>query len=146
MRRIVFALVAAVVGSTCSGASDTPATLATELAVADSPEMGRYLTDASGRAVYARSGDAAHACDETCAEQWPPVPGAGSRPEPREPAIQQELIGVIERSDGTMQLTYAGLGLHYRGRSDPAKPPDRVVRDQWGSWSLLFPHGARMVP
>jgi predicted lipoprotein with Yx(FWY)xxD motif len=146
MRRLVFALVAALAGTACTGSPETPATVATELAVADSPEMGRYLTDASGRAVYALSAEAAGTCDTACAQQWPPVPGGHSRPEPKEPAIQQELVGVVERSDGTMQLTYAGLALHYRGRPEPDKPPDRYVRDQWGSWSLLFPHGARMVP
>ena len=143
-----FALLASVlyplVLTSCTAAPD-PNPTATELAVGSSPELGRYLTDLSGRAVYALPAELAEGCDDACAAQWPPVPGGKIPGEPKEPAIQQELIGVLERSSGP-QLSYGGQALHYRGRTEATDPPERSVKDEWGTWSLLFPHGERMVP
>jgi predicted lipoprotein with Yx(FWY)xxD motif len=114
------------------------------LSVDASDELGRFVTDHGGRAVYARLGD--DPCVGPCASAWPPVPGSEAPIAPSEPAIQQELVGSILRDDGWRQLTYATHPLHYRGPSERPGAPERAVTDEYGTWSLVFPHGELMAP
>jgi predicted lipoprotein with Yx(FWY)xxD motif len=118
----------------------------TRLGVADAPDVGRYLTDANGRAVYTLAGDAKResSCYEACRAAWLPVPGANPPAQSTEPAIQPELVGATARRDGITQLTYNGHALYFRQSSPSTGTPERVVRDQFGTWSLLFPHGEPM--
>ena len=126
--------------------SETPETTAhgTVLAVADSPEIGRYLTDAAGRALYVRAADgkSKSTCYDNCAEIWRAAPGSNAPPRSEEPAIQQELVGTVPRRNGAVQITYAGRPLYYAPEGAPLQ---RSITDQWGSWSLVFPHGEPMV-
>ena len=115
------------------------------LGVANSEDIGRYVTDERGRAVYTlvSGGKDVNACDGACAETWAPLPGADRPAESTEAAIQHALVGATLRRDGRLQLTYSGYPLHY-GRATAAPQP--TVADQWGRWSLLFPHGEPMTP
>ena len=135
----------------CGGACTRPASTpqaGVRLAVADSPELGRYLTDAARRPVYVRvaSGPDAAKCDDECAAVWPPVASPQPPAQSDEPAVQQELVATTIAHDGSVQLTYAKRPLHYRARPDVPAGPERSVTDQWGRWSLVFPHGEPMVP
>lgn len=127
--------------------ADRGAASGTRLAVAESPEIGRYLTDASGRALYAllSDGKGESGCYDACAVDWPPVPGADPPVESTEPAVQPELVATLARRDGVRQLTYAGHALYFRQGSAPSGAPDRVLTDRHGRWSLLFPHGEPMA-
>jgi predicted lipoprotein with Yx(FWY)xxD motif len=118
----------------------------TELAVANSPELGRYVTDGQGRALYVFSGDqrAESRCYDGCAVAWAPVPPMQSR-ESAEPAIQSDLIGSASRREGTSQTTYGGRPLYARSATG-GEPLQRSITDQFGSWSLVFPHGEPFVP
>jgi predicted lipoprotein with Yx(FWY)xxD motif len=130
----------------CRAAPDA-ARAPTVLAVADSPDIGRYVTDASGRAVYTRSGPPTEqvSCDAACRDVWTPVPGAEHSPESPEPAIQTELVGAIRGDDG-WQATYGRHPLFFRADAATDTPPPRRIADQWGVWVLLFPHGVPMPP
>ena len=145
--RIANALLLAVALISCKGpGGDPPPATGTPLGVRDSPELGRYLTDAAGRPVYVSHADRGPAsmCNDACAAEWPAVPGAGKPVESAEPAIQQNLVGSTRRSDGGVQLTYAGHPLYYK-RERPAEQLAPSLTDQWGTWSLVFPHGEPMV-
>jgi predicted lipoprotein with Yx(FWY)xxD motif len=75
--------------------------------------LGRVLVDAHGKTLYMWAHDkgAKSTCNGDCAEYWPPllthgspVAGAGAH---------ASLLGVSRRSDGRVQVTYAGHPLYY---------------------------------
>jgi predicted lipoprotein with Yx(FWY)xxD motif len=75
--------------------------------------LGRVLVDAHGKTLYMWAHDktSKSTCNGDCAEYWPPLithgspmAGAGAR---------ASLLGSSRRSDGRMQVTYAGHPLYY---------------------------------
>jgi predicted lipoprotein with Yx(FWY)xxD motif len=75
--------------------------------------LGRVLVDAHGKTLYmwAHDKSARSTCNGDCAAYWPPLitrgapmAGAGAR---------GNLLGSSRRSDGRMQVTYAGHPLYY---------------------------------
>ena len=141
---VFLATLAAGCGTGNSQTADRPGT---PLAVANSDDIGRYVSDANGRPVYSRVADEKNlsGCYDACAAAWPPVPGSDPVTPSAEPAIQPELLGSTSRADGIRQLTYAGLPLYFSARAESGMVA-RSLTDQWGTWSLVFPHGERMVP
>lgn len=83
--------------------------------VQEHPELGRYLTDSRGRAVYLfladEQGANRSACHGPCATAWPPVLTEGA-PVAGEGA-RERLLGTIQRADGQTQVTYNGWPLYY---------------------------------
>ena len=81
-----------------------------------STAVGVALVDARGRVLYTRSIDVSHksTCYGSCAAAWPPFltsskPLAGS-------GVKQALLGTTRRTNGTLQVTYAGHPLYYDGQ------------------------------
>jgi predicted lipoprotein with Yx(FWY)xxD motif len=75
--------------------------------------LGRVLVDARGKTLYMWAHDktAKSTCNGDCAEYWPPLITHGS-PNARAGA-RANLLGTSRRSDGRMQVTYAGHPLYY---------------------------------
>jgi predicted lipoprotein with Yx(FWY)xxD motif len=75
--------------------------------------LGQILVDAQGRTLYLFQKDTgpASTCNGSCASYWPPVPVTG-QPQASGKAAATS-IGVVSRSDGKRQLTYAGHPLYY---------------------------------
>ena len=78
-----------------------------------STSLGRVLVDAHGKTLYVWAHDKTRksTCNGDCAEYWPPLltsgqPRAGS-------GARASLLGVSRRSDGRIQVTYAGHPLYY---------------------------------
>jgi predicted lipoprotein with Yx(FWY)xxD motif len=75
---------------------------------------GKVLVDSEGLTLYyfekdTKGGDAS-TCSGACAEAWPPLTTEGA---PKaEGGAESSLLGTIERSDGTTQVTYAGWPLY----------------------------------
>ncbi|POX53122.1 hypothetical protein C3489_16440 [Streptomyces sp. Ru71] len=113
-----------------------------KLAVTDNAELGKVLTDGSGRTLYRFDEDTAEpsksTCDGDCAKAWPPVPAddvtAGAGIEPSE-------LGEVTRADGTKQLTIGGWPA-YRYAKDTAAGE---VKGQGvkGKWFALAPDGKK---
>ena len=78
------------------------------------PVLGDILTDAQGNTLYRFTKDTVNVnsvCYNRCATVWPPLlttslPIAG-------PGVDGNLLGVLERSDGTRQVMYNGIPLYY---------------------------------
>jgi len=75
--------------------------------------LGRVLVDAHGKTLYIWAHDkgARSTCNGDCAEYWPPLltrgrPAAGT-------GARAALLGTSRRSDGQIQVTYAGHPLYY---------------------------------
>jgi predicted lipoprotein with Yx(FWY)xxD motif len=114
-------------------------------------KLGRILVDAHGKTLYMWGHDkgAKSTCYGDCAEYWPPLI-TRSRPSARGGA-QAGLLGTSRRSDGRLQVTYAGRPLYYfvqdakpgqtkgegltgfGGRWDPLSATGKAVRKGSGS-------------
>jgi predicted lipoprotein with Yx(FWY)xxD motif len=104
--------------------------------------LGSVLVDASGMTLYTFKRDAGgtSACYGTCAATWPPLllsgklrAGAG---------LRSSLLGTVQRTDGTTQVTYAGRPLYHFARD--AKAGDTNGQGFLNLWYVLDPGGAQV--
>jgi predicted lipoprotein with Yx(FWY)xxD motif len=114
------------------------------IATASVPSVGRYLTDARGRALYIFEKDHANSssCTGACATAWPPFVGTATT---TDSSVSAAKIGTITRSDQTKQTTYAGMPLYYY--HDDAGPGDIKGQDKdefGGDWYLVSPAGKKI--
>ncbi|MEZ4425961.1 MAG: hypothetical protein R3E98_21375 [Gemmatimonadota bacterium] len=119
---------------------------AATLGVARHDELGAYLTDGEGRALYLFKSDTAgqSTCFDRCADVWPPLLTDGMA-EATDDALQSSLIGTLRRPDGTMQVTYGGWPLYYYEQD--RGPGDIQGQDIMGfgaEWYLIGPDGAEV--
>ena len=139
---LLFVLVAAgsVVGvaSAANQANAAPqSTLTTR-----SSAYGTILFDGRGRALYAFTRDprGRSVCSGACAAAWPPYivksrPAAGR-------GVRASLLGTTRRSDGKLQVTYAGRPLYYYVRDIRAgQVTCQNVFGFGGLWLVMRPNG-----
>jgi predicted lipoprotein with Yx(FWY)xxD motif len=118
MRRIAIGVAIMMLVTACStsDAGDETTTTAPPasdpvptLDVADS-SLGEIVVDADGATLYVFVPDAggASTCYDQCEENWPPLVGAVQAGE----GIDASLLGTTERTDGSVQVTYAGWPLY----------------------------------
>ena len=120
---------------------------AAALMVAETAEYGPHLTDAGGRALYLLEADTpgASTCYDACAEVWPPFVAPQGTPTAGDAAVQSDLIGTLQRRDGTMQITYNGHPLyHYSRDPGPGQVTGQDYTDEWGEWYLVTPAGEEL--
>jgi predicted lipoprotein with Yx(FWY)xxD motif len=142
-------LLAAACGGTTSTAtaspSPSPAATGTTIAVATNAKLGQILVDGKGMTVYLFVADTgtASTCYTSCAQVWPPVlttgaPQAGT-------GAQASLLGTTTRSDGTVEVTYAGHPLYYFLKDKVADDTTGQGVNGFGAlWWVLSPSGAAM--
>lgn len=102
---------------------------------------GTHLTDGNGRSLYLFSGDSAgrSACDGACAKKWPPLTGSAAT---ADSSVNQDLVGMLQRSDGGHQVTYAGHPLYYSTADrSPGTTDGQGVTAFGGKWQLVGPDG-----
>ena len=102
---------------------------------------GIALTDRHGFALYRFTHDTqpASTCYGACAVAWPPylVPG-GLAPG----SADGGLAGTIRRTDGRLQVTYAGHPLYYYdGDRQPGEVLCQGVTEFGGGWYVVAPSG-----
>lgn len=110
-------------------------------------EFGDYLTDGRMRALYmftadeqgTDDSDPVSNCSDGCLEAWPPLTIEG---EPQVgPAAEPDMVGELERDDGTTQVTYNGWPLYYYAEDEPGDTSGHDVEGGGGEWYLLNPQG-----
>jgi predicted lipoprotein with Yx(FWY)xxD motif len=140
MRVLALLLVAAaalVVAGTPMAAEQAAPTLTVH-----SSGFGRVLFDGRGFVLYAFGKDSSgrSACSGACAKSWPPyvVKGAlraGS-------GVKASLVGIIRRSNGFRQVTYAGRPLYfYIGDTKAGQIRCQNVSEFGGLWLVVRPTG-----
>jgi predicted lipoprotein with Yx(FWY)xxD motif len=146
--RSVIVLVASVslaVGVSAAVGATHAAARAATVKTGNSP-LGRIIVDSRGRTLYLFQKDSRRrsACAGACATYWPPLlthgkPTAGA-------GLTRALLGVIRRSDGTRQVTYAGHPL-YRFALDtkPGQTNGEGSQDFGGAWDALSASGKAIV-
>jgi predicted lipoprotein with Yx(FWY)xxD motif len=107
-----------------------------------SVSAGKYLTGASGRALYIWVADpkGKSSCAGTCAKVWPPLT-TGSMPKVTGGVTAAD-ITLISRSDGTKQVAYHGRPLYYYAGDTRAGMISGNGSKQFGAyWWLISPAG-----
>ncbi|MGW4464934.1 hypothetical protein [Micromonospora sp. NPDC004704] len=109
-----------------------------------SAQIGAYVADGRGRTLYRFDKDTAKPsksnCNGDCAKTWPPLliksPGA-IYPS----GVDPQLVGYVERADGTCQVTINGWPVYYFAKD--AKPDDILGQSVGGTWFAISPAGGR---
>jgi mono/diheme cytochrome c family protein len=95
-----------------AGEAATPAATP-QLAVAEYPMLGQFLTDGEGRSLYLNLEDAGDgaACTESCLRYWPAFT-ASEVPQAAE-GIDASLLAAAADAEGEAQISYNGWPLYY---------------------------------
>jgi predicted lipoprotein with Yx(FWY)xxD motif len=125
-------------GTTSSGEQG-----AASVEVASVPKLGSLLVDAEGRTLYLFQKDKGgkSSCSGSCEKVWPPdvttaSPKAGS-------GVSASKLGTVKRSDGTMQITYAGHPLYtYTADASPGQVSGNGINSFGGVWNAVQPSGS----
>ncbi|MEV0681402.1 hypothetical protein AB0I60_33265 [Actinosynnema sp. NPDC050436] len=112
------------------------------LSATESEQVGWFVADAGGYALYRYDKDTAKPptsnCDGDCAESWPPVlVGEHTMTSGVDPTV----VGSVDRADGTKQVTLAGWPL-YRHTGDK-KAGDLTGQGKGGTWFAVTPEGKK---
>jgi predicted lipoprotein with Yx(FWY)xxD motif len=108
-----------------------------------SSKLGKFLVDSKGRTLYLFVADtgSSSTCSGACAGAWPPLTTSGK---PTAGAgVKASLLGTTKRSDGTMEVTYAGHPLYYyAGDSTPGQTTGQALSQFGAPWYVVAPSGA----
>ena len=128
------------------GSASTPAPTATSGSAAtvktSTGDPGTFLVDATGRTLYLWVADkgSTSTCSGGCAQAWPPLTTTGK---PHAGAgAKASLLGTTKRSDGTLEVTYAGHPLYYfAGDSQPGQTSGQGSNGFGAEWWVVAPDG-----
>jgi len=113
------------------------------VAVAKNPQLGTtILVDTKGFTLYDFHKDKGgkSACYGACASTWPPLTTGGA-PQAMSGAEASQL-GTTKRSDGTVQVTYAGHPLYtYAADTKPGEAKGNDFSSFGAQWYALKPNG-----
>jgi predicted lipoprotein with Yx(FWY)xxD motif len=101
--------------------------------------LGSILVDSRGMTLYMFTPDTSttSACYEQCSAAWPPLLLNGKL---RAAAgLQTSLLGTLQRTDGTRQVTYAGHPLYFFAKD--TKPGDTNGQGLFTKWYVLSASG-----
>ena len=140
-------VLAAACGSSPSTGSTNPspssAAAGTKVSVVNNTKLGPILVDDKGMTLYlfVKDTGTSSTCYDQCAQFWPPLlttgtPQAGS-------GATQSLLGTITRTDGKVEVTYAGHPLYYFVKDKAAGDITGQGVNGFGDlWWVLTPAGA----
>jgi predicted lipoprotein with Yx(FWY)xxD motif len=99
------------------------------------PAAGTAVTDAGGFSLYRFDNDTANpsttTCVDDCAVNWPPLLVDGTAKIYTE-NVDASLIGYVERSDGTCQVTIGGWPVYYfAGDTAPGQALGQGIGGTW---------------
>lgn len=107
-------------------------------------DVGRVLVDSRGFTLYYFKKDKGgkSACYGGCAGVWPPLTTDGATKGMG--GVQAPRLGTTTRSDGTVQVTYAGWPLYtYVADRKPGEDNGTDVKSFGASWYPLHPNGEK---
>jgi predicted lipoprotein with Yx(FWY)xxD motif len=117
---------------------------AATIAVASVGDLGKVLVDSRGFTLYYFKKDKGgkSACYSGCAALWPPLTTGGS-PKGMSGA-QASMLGTTKRSDGTVQVTYAGWPLYtYAADKKPGEANGNDIDSFGAQWYALHANGEK---
>jgi predicted lipoprotein with Yx(FWY)xxD motif len=132
-------------GSTTAygGGAKTPAKTAGTTTVAlRTTTLGPTLVDNAGRTLYLFEKDkgTASTCNGACASVWPPLTTNG-KPQAKT-GVTAAKLGTTKRSDGKLEVTYAGHPLYYYvSDTKPGQLSGEGLNQFGATWDALAPSG-----
>ena len=145
------AVAAALALAACGGGSDNtssaaaPAGSAATVSTEQMGDAGTVLVDAAGKALYAADQEAAAGkvlCTGACTQFWTPLTVNGA---PSGAGSLAGELGVVERPDGTRQVTYDGKLLYSFVQDGPGEVTGDGFEDAFGgqtlTWHVVHPSG-----
>ncbi|MEV2221695.1 hypothetical protein AB0E01_17670 [Nocardia vinacea] len=128
------------------GTAPAGTTNAVQLRVTSNPAVGQYVSDGTGRSLYRFDKDTANPsvsnCAGQCAVTWPPL--TVTRDQVLYAAgVDPQLVGFIERADGTCQITIGGWPVYYFSKD--TKPGDLLGQGVGGTWFAVAPNGGKAL-
>jgi len=121
--------------------STTPPPATDTVVTTGDSEFGVMLFDDRGQAIYLfdRERTSTPECYDQCAAAWPPVvtdgaPQAGGAADPA-------LLGTTQRTDGSVQVTYAGHPLYFYANEEPGEVLCHNVFLNGGLWFVVTAQG-----
>lgn len=138
--------VALVLGACSSGATPSPSAAAPSaaaspsaaagmtLAVAETANLGKFLTGADGKTLYIFTADTEankSTCVDACLTAWPALMATGGVA-PAAPAGVTGTFATFPRPDGSMQVSYNGKPLYYFAKDTKAGETNgQGVGEKW---------------
>jgi predicted lipoprotein with Yx(FWY)xxD motif len=118
---------------------DSGSSRETEIEAEDSA-LGTILTDSDGNTLYVflADTDGESTCYDECADNWPALRARGELE--AGDGVDAALLGTIERTDGVLQVTYAGQPLYFFAGDQ--QPGDTNGQDVGDVWYVVAPDGA----
>jgi predicted lipoprotein with Yx(FWY)xxD motif len=151
-KAVAFALGAVALLAACGGSSSSaaagpsPSPAGEKIAVATNAKLGQILVDESGMTVYLFVADTgtSSTCYTQCATIWPPVLTTGA---PQAGAgVTASLLGTTTRTDGKVEVTYAGHPLYYFIQDKAAgDAKGQAINGFGGLWWVLSPAGTAIT-
>ena len=116
------------------------------VAVGTAANVGQVLVDSKGMTLYYfqkdQKGSGVSKCSGACASAWPPLLSAGAAKATS--GVQSGMLGTIERSDGTAQVTYAGWPLYtFIEDKKPGEDNGTDSKAFGATWYPLHPNGEK---
>jgi predicted lipoprotein with Yx(FWY)xxD motif len=121
---------------------DSGSSRETEVEAEDSG-LGTILTDSEGNTLYVFLADTGgeSTCYDECADTWPALRARGELE--TGDGVDESLLGTTERTDGVLQVTYAGQPLYsFAGDQQPGDTNGQGVGDVW---FVVAPDGEPLV-
>ena len=135
--------------STSSPGASTPAANAMTVSVKQVAGLGNVLVDAGGKVLYSpdQEADGKVRCDGACKSFWTPLAlGAGST----NPMSVVANLGVIQRPDGTKQVTENGKPLYTFTLDSPGSTKGDNFSDDFSgqhfTWHAVHATGTTAAP
>lgn len=110
------------------------------ITTADS-QFGPMLFDETGQAIYLfdKESSPTPECYDACAVAWPPVLTQGTPVANAD--VRPDLLGTTPRTDGSMQVTYAGHPLYFYVNEGKNEVRCHNVNGFGGLWLVVTPSG-----
>lgn len=132
--------------TTSAGGSDSTSESGPETVKTADADMGTILVDGEGKTLYLFEQDTGpqSTCAGGCAGEWPPVTTEG-KPHGGD-GVTASMLGTSKRSDGSVQVTYAGHPLYYfSGDTAPGQTNGQGLDDFGAAWYVLGPSGKEIT-
>jgi predicted lipoprotein with Yx(FWY)xxD motif len=128
--------------TTKPASSESASATGTVVTASTAGDLGKVIVDSEGMTLYDFHKDKGGepACYGACAKGWPPLLTEG-KPRAGEGAMAAKL-GMVERTDGTTQVTYAGHPLYtFVEDKKPGEANGNDVSAFGAEWYALLPSG-----
>ena len=128
--------------TTTKPASSNPSAAAVVVSVSTVPKLGKVIVDSKGLTLYDFHKDKGtkSSCYGACEKAWPPLTTSG-KPKVGNGASSSK-VGMTERKDGTLQVTYAGHPLYtFTEDKKPGEANGNDFSAFGAQWYALMPNG-----